>query len=56
MYILDTNAFYYAAGISMCTYDIKKLQKFISENEIFISSTSLFEFFTKYRHDIDIIH
>lgn len=33
MYILDTNAFYYAAGISQCTYDIGKLHKIINENE-----------------------
>ena len=44
MYVLDTNAFYYAAGISECTYDVEKLQKLVDENEVFISSTSLFEF------------
>lgn len=56
MYVLDTNAFYYAVGISECTYDINKLQKLIDENEVFISSTSLFEFLIKYRNDIETIH
>lgn len=56
MYVLDTNAFYYAAGISECTYDINKLQKLIEENEVFISSTTLFEFLIKFREDIDTIH
>lgn len=56
MYILDTNAFYYAAGISQYTYDIGKLHKIINKNEVFISSTSLFEFIIKYRDDIDTIH
>lgn len=56
MYVLDTNAFYYAAGISECTYNVEKLRKLIQENECFISSTSLFEFLIKFRHDISIIH
>ena len=56
VYVLDTNAFYYASGISQCTYDVNKLRKLINENEVFISSTSLFEFIIKYRNDIDIIH
>ena len=53
MYVLDTNAFYYAAGISECTYDINKLQKLIDTNNVFISSTTLFEFLIKYRDDIE---
>lgn len=56
MYVLDTNAFYYAAGISECTYDVKKLEKLIDDNEVFISSTTLFEFLIKFRNDIDTIH
>ena len=56
MYVLDTNAFYYAAGISECTYDVEKLKELIDDNEIFISSTTLFEFLTKYRNDITIVH
>lgn len=56
MYILDTNAFYYAADISSCTYDVDKLRNLINENKVFISSTSLFEFIIKYRKDIDKIH
>ncbi|WP_300627727.1 hypothetical protein [uncultured Thomasclavelia sp.] len=56
MYVLDTNAFYYASGISECTYDIEKLQKLIEENDVFISSTTLFEFLIKFRNDIDTIH
>ena len=56
MYVLDTNAFYYASGIAQFTYDVKKLQKLIDDNEVFISSTSLFEFLIKYRKDIDTIH
>ena len=56
MYVLDTNAFYYAAGISECTYDVSKLQKLIEDNEVFISSTTLFEFLIKFRENIDIIH
>ena len=47
MYVLDTNAFYYAAGISECTYDVKKLRKLIKGNEVFLSTTSLFEFLTQ---------
>ena len=56
VYVLDTNAFYYASGISQCTYDVNKLRKLINENDVFISSTSLFEFIIKYRNDIDVIH
>ena len=56
MYVLDTNAFYYAAEISKCTYDISKLQNLIDDNEVFISSTTLFEFLIKYRNNIDVIH
>ena len=56
MYVLDTNAFYYASEISECTYSVHKLKKLIEENEVFISSTSLFEFLIKYRNDIDTVH
>lgn len=56
MFVLDTNAFYYASGISNCTYDITKLQQLIDDNDIFISSTTLFEFLIKYRNDISTIH
>ena len=55
MYILDTNAFYYAAGFSNFSYDVERLQRFIDSNEIILSTTSLFEFFTKNRNNIDII-
>lgn len=55
MYVLDTNAFYYAAKISECTYDVNKLQKLIDENDVFISSTTLFEFMLKYRYDIETV-
>ena len=56
MHVLDTNAFYYAAGISQCTYDINKLQKLIDDNDVFISSTTLFEFLIKFRDDLGTIH
>ena len=56
MYVLDTNAFYYAAGIPERTYNIAKLQKLIEENKVFISSTTLFEFLIKFHDDIDTIH
>lgn len=56
MYVLDTNAFYYASEISNCTYDVQKLKKLIENNKTFISSTSLFEFLIKYRDDISTIH
>ena len=55
MYILDTNAFYYAADISTCTYDVSKLKNLITDNETAISSTTLFEFITKYRNNIDTV-
>ena len=55
LYILDTNAFYYAAEISECTYDVQKLKKLIDNNEVFISSTTLFEFLIKYRNDITTV-
>lgn len=55
MYILDTNAFYYAAGISECTYDAEKLRSLIKDNDVFLSTTSLFEFLIKYQSDIETI-
>ena len=56
MYILDTNAFYYAAGISECTYDVQKLRNLINTNEVFIVSTTLFDFLIKHRNDLNIVH
>ena len=56
MYVLDTNAFYYAAGISTCTYNVEKLRKLIRENDTFISTTSLYEFLIRFRDDITTIH
>ena len=55
MYVIDTNAFYYAAEISKFTYSKEKLKEFIKNNDIVISSTSLFEFFIKYRDKLDVI-
>ena len=55
MYILDTNAFYYAAGISKCTYDVEKLRELIKTNDTFLSSTSLFEFLVKFQSDIKTV-
>lgn len=55
MYVLDTNAFYYAAGISEFTYDVEKLRNLVRDNDTFISSTTLFEFLAKYNKDIAII-
>ena len=55
MYVLDTNAFYYAAEISEFTYDKEKLKVLISSNDTFISSTSLFEFFVKHKDSIGTI-
>ncbi len=52
MYVLDTNAFYYASEISEFTYDVKKLQTFIADNEVFIPTTALFEFLIKFKGDI----
>lgn len=56
MYILDTNSFYYATGISECTYDVQKLRNLINTNEVFIASTTLFEFLIKNRNDLNIVH
>ena len=56
MYVLDTNAFYYASEISECTYDVQKLKTLIEDNDVFISSTTLFEFLIKYRNDIITVH
>lgn len=55
MYVLDTNAFYYAAGISECTYNVAKLRKLIKSNDTFLSTTSLFEFLVKYQSDIKTV-
>ena len=55
MYVLDTNAFYYAAEISEFTYSREKLQKFIRNHETVISTTSLFEFLVRHKDKIDIV-
>ena len=55
MYVLDTNAFYYAAGISSFTYDVEKLRKLVAENDTFISTTSLYEFIIKNRNNLSLI-
>ena len=55
MYVIDTNTFYYACEFSEFTYDLEKLKSFIRDNDIIISSTSLFEFFVRYKDDIDTI-
>lgn len=55
MYVIDTNAFYYVAGISDFTYNKEKLQEFIRTHEIVISTTSLFEFLIKHRDNIDVV-
>ena len=49
MYVLDTNAFYYASEISEFTYNKEKLKELIRSNDTFISSTSFFEFLVKYK-------
>lgn len=56
MYILDTNAFYYAAGLSFFSHNVNKLQTLIKDYPTFIPSTALFEFIVKYRNDISAIH
>lgn len=57
MVFIDTNAFYYALQISTNeSVDDEKLRKFIIENDVAISSVSFFEFLTKYRSNIEVIH
>lgn len=52
MLFLDTNAFYYASGISEnFTYDYQKLRGVVDQNEVVLSTTSLFEFIIKYAND-----
>jgi len=55
MLFLDTNAFYYAAGISTASINLPGLVKLISENETCISVVSLHEFLVKFRNDIGVI-
>lgn len=55
MLFLDTNAFYYAAGISTTSINLPELMKLISENETCISVVSLHEFLVKFRNDVGII-
>lgn len=57
MIFIDTNAFYYALQISNNeNVDDEKLRNFIFENNVAISSVSFFEFLTKYRSNIEVIH
>lgn len=56
MLFLDTNAFYYAAGLSNGNIAIEKLREYIYRNEAAISSVSFYEFLVKYRDNIDKIH
>ncbi len=51
MYVLDTNVLYYVLGLSTCEADMEKLEKFIANNEVFISTTSLYEFIIKNRNN-----
>lgn len=53
---LDTNAFYYAAGLSNGDIETEKLREYISQNEVAISSVSFYEFLTKFKNEIDKIH
>lgn len=55
MLFLDTNAFYYAAGISTTSINLPELMKLILENETCISVVSLHEFLVKFRNDVGII-
>lgn len=55
MLYLDTNAFYYAAGISATNINLPGLLKLISKNEACISVVSLHEFLVKFRNDIGVI-
>ena len=55
MLFLDTNAFYYAAGISTASINLPGLVKLISENETCIAVISLHEFLVKFRNDIGVI-
>lgn len=55
MLFLDTNAFYYAAGISTTSINLPELLKLISENETCISVVSLHEFLVKFRNDIGVV-
>lgn len=56
MLFLDTNAFYYASGISTnFSYDYQKLKKVIEQNEVALSTTSLFEFIVKYAQDKEML-
>ena len=55
---LDTNAFYYACGLSeITTVDIENLRKAISaSSKTTLSVVSVYEFVSKFRKDIDAIH
>ena len=55
MYVIDTNAFYYATQTSECTYSVEKLQEFIRTHETIISTTSLFEFLIRHRDKLEIV-
>ncbi len=55
MYVIDTNAFYYATQTSECTYSVEKLQEFIRTHETIISTTSLFEFLIRHKDKLEIV-
>ena len=50
---MDTNAFYYAAGLSNGDIETEKLREYISQNEVAISSVSFYEFLTKFKNKSD---
>lgn len=56
MIFLDTNAFYYAAELSNGNIETEKLKRYISQNEVAVSSVSFYEFLVKYKNEIDKIH
>lgn len=51
MYVLDTNVLYYVLGLSPCEADIDKLKVFIASKDVFVSTTSLYEFIIKNRNN-----
>lgn len=57
MLYIDTNALYYAAGVSQHNgIDIEKLKYTVQSECIAISSTSIYEFIMKYKSDLSTIH
>lgn len=55
MLFLDTNAFYYAAGISTADINKAELLTQISKNETCISIVTLHEFLVKFRNNINVV-